>query len=486
MVLLFNPLCTTLWKLMVLWIIFFTMPISSVGMTTKMMTKDSNNTSELHENCPVMCRCPTPETVDCSQAKLTDIPHDISQKAINLLLNGNRLSEISDECFSMCPRIQTLNLKGNEISEETISKNAFYALSNLHHLYLSQNKLQKIPKDLPNSIISLNLEGNFIHEVDDFALAQKQHLRRLYLHNNNITSESLSKKAFRRLLKLEEITLSNNFMQAIPLFPDYIERLHMENNQISGISSGIFRKKKKLIALYLQNNNLINEGLSSKSFTGLNRLEYLDLSNNELKEIPENIPKNIRRLHLEKNHLEKITHKSLAALQKLEYLLLQYNNLNSSSIDPGSFSKLRSLKTLHIFTNNLETVPSFLPPRLEYLILLSNGIKKLKRNTFAGARQIRDLNMRYNKITNSGLEKGAFRPLPRLTTIDLSGNQLTAVPSLPRSAEVVHLSDNRIVRIPHKSITRLSRLYHLVLSGNKLQTIANDIFKDSIKMKVYV
>lgn len=212
----------------------------------------------------------------------------------------------------------------------------------------------------------------------------------------------------------------------------------------------------------------------------------MDLSDNKLTEIPIHFPRSLIRLHLEKNSISKISSKSLSPLKKLQYLLIQYNRLNSSGIEKGSFLQLKKLRTLHLFSNGLEKVPDFLPSRLESLVLLSNNIHTLKRGTFAGNRKLRDLNLRYNEITNPGLEKGSLRPLAKLVSIDLTGNNLKAIPSLPRNVQVVYLSGNKIVRIPVKSLSRLRQLRHLSLKENKLKDdgIPNRAFRLNSALKV--
>lgn len=53
----------------------------------------------------------------------------------------------------------------------------------------------------------------------------------------------------------------------------------------------------------------------------------------------------------------------LNILQKLEQLLLHGNKLNSSSLSEGAFLPLKYLRTLHIYSNELDEIPRMLPPR---------------------------------------------------------------------------------------------------------------------------
>jgi len=65
---------------------------------------------------------------------------------------------------------------------------------------------------------------------------------------------------------------------------------------------------------------------------------------------------------------------------------------------------------------------------------MNNKIKTITNEAFRKTRKLRDLDLRYNKLNNRGIARGALRKLGGLRRIDFSGNKLRAVPVLPRWA----------------------------------------------------
>ncbi|XP_028810747.1 keratocan [Denticeps clupeoides] len=117
----------------------------------------------------------------------------------------------------------------------------------------------------------------------------------------------------------------------------------------------------------------------------------------------------------------------------------------------------------------LKRIP-VIPPYTWYLYLQNNLIDALSADALRNATQLKWLNLNRNKISNEGLEEGAFRALPNLVHLYMEDNQLTSVPSpLPSTLEQLRLSRNRISKIPVKVFAGLGRLNLLDLQGNKLQ-----------------
>lgn len=202
----------------------------------------------------------------------------------------------------------------------------------------------------------------------------------------------------------------------------------------------------------------------------LRSLEYLDMSNNNLTEVPDGLPRNLVVLHLEKNSIQSITASALTPVRNLEYLLLHNNQLRSRFIDPAAFRGLKKLHTLHMYHNQLERVPRGLPRRAKTLMLLHNRIAEISRNDLILLYTLIELNLSYNRLTNARLHHEAFRKLRLLERLDLSGNGLHALPlGLPRSLQTLKVKDNQLNVIPDGALAGMSKLREINLANNQLK-----------------
>lgn len=74
------------------------------------------------------------------------------------------------------------------------------------------------------------LAGNAISKIGPHALEGKRSLKMLYIQNNHLTTEKLHSLAFKNLSNLEEINLSNNYLEEIPDLPNSVEMVSKINN----------------------------------------------------------------------------------------------------------------------------------------------------------------------------------------------------------------------------------------------------------------
>jgi len=146
-------------------------------------------------------------------------------------------------------------------------------------------------------------------------------------------------------------------------------------------------------------------------------LEILDLSNNQLRELPN----------------------SLSKLKKLKIIFLSNNQFE---VLPEVLGQCEHLEMIGIKSNKIHTVPSnSLPPKLRWLTLTDNKIETLP---------------------NSLGER------PSLQKLMLAGNQLTQLPatlSQSLNLELVRISANQLTAFPDQLLD-LPRLAWLAFSGN--------------------
>lgn len=421
--------------------------------------------------CPLDCSCTAEGVIDCAGVDLTEFPANLSEKTRQLSLQNNMIEEITVEHLSHLHQLETLNLQNNWLTTDGLEDEGFEMLEELTYLYLANNKLTTAPKALPPSLVSADFAANQLTKIYPYTFGYKPKLRSVYLHNNKLTDAGLPDHMFNGSDSLEILTMSSNFLKVVPKnLPPSLYRLHLKSNKLERIPAGAFDSLSDLRELYLQNNQLNNEGIDNQTFSQLGSLECLDLSNNNLSVVPKGLPRNLVLLHLEKNSIHSIPLDSLNSVKNLEYLLVHNNKLRSRSIHPAAFLGLKKLHTIHMYNNLLERVPRGLPRRAKTLMLLHNSISEIGRNDLALLYTLTELNLSYNKLTSPKVHREAFRKLRVLETLDLSGNSLHSLPlGLPRSLQVLEIKNNLLTSIPDGALTNMVKLRKLILSDNQLK-----------------
>ncbi|KAJ8277891.1 hypothetical protein GJAV_G00081320 [Gymnothorax javanicus] len=428
-------------------------------------------TMEKPKYCPQDCSCKAEGVVDCAGVDLSEFPSDLSESTRQLSLQNNQIKEVTAEQLSRLYLLETLNLQNNRLTSQGLEDEGFEVLDRLSYLYLANNKLTAAPKLLPSSLVSADFAANQLTKIFPDTFGQKPLLKSVYLHNNKLTDPGLPENMFNGSNSVEILIMSSNFLRYVPKnLPSSIYRLHFKNNKLEKIPHGAFNNLPHLRELYLQNNLLSNDGMDNETFSRLSRLEYLDLSNNNLSVVPKGLPRSLVLLHLEKNSIHSITQDVLTRIRNLEYLLLHNNKLRSRSIHPMAFQGLKKLHTLHMYNNQLEQVPRGLPRRAKTLMLLHNQISEINRNDLATLYTLTELNLSYNKITSPRLHKEAFRKLRLLESLDLSGNSLHVLPvGLPKSLQVLKVKGNQLKSIADGALGGMSKLREINLSNNQLK-----------------
>ncbi|XP_061486453.1 podocan isoform X1 [Rhineura floridana] len=435
--------------------------------------------NSLAPDCPKKCSCNPEGIVDCGGFSLKEFPIDVPETTSHLSLQNNQIEEIFPEELARLYRLETLNLQNNRLTSKGLPEEVFDQLENLNYLYLANNQLMVAPKFLPRTLISADFAANNLTKIYELTFGQKPNLRSVYLHNNKLEDAGLPESMFNGSDNVEVLIMSSNFLKYVPRnLPPALYKLHLKNNKLEKIPKGAFSELSGLRELYLQNNKLTNEGMDNETFWKLSSLEYLDLSSNNLSQIPSGLPRNIVLLHLEKNAIKSIGRDVLTQIRNLEYLLLHNNKLKARGIHPLAFQGLKKLHTVHLYNNQLEKIPNGLPRRVKTLMILHNQISEISRNDFATTYFMEELNLSYNKITSSQIHREAFRKLRLLKSLDVSGNNLHTMPyGFPKNLQSLKLKVNDISSIPRGTLSGMSKLQELYLSNNKLKV--SSIFSGS-------
>lgn len=226
-----------------------------------------------------------------------------------------------------------------------------------------------------------------------------------------------------RILAIENYPFGNvdsgtfeGILTAVPR----LESVIMRNTSVGKIADGTFHSLDKLKCLDLSNNDLCS--LTNSTFSGLSSLETLILAHNHIESLPEGLFEslpNLLLLDLGHNRLSNLQSRVFSGLHKLEELHLQFNNI--SDISGGAFLHLKNLRRLFLHRNPLTSVDS------------------------------------------------ALDGLGYLNTLVLSYTQLTQLPSIPDSIEILDLEGAQLTTMSQLDSKRLEHLSHLWLARNPWQ-----------------
>lgn len=207
--------------------------------------------ASLTSPCPAGCCCPhAGYLVLCESLGLRSLPRSVPLSTSALSVARNQLCNV-DHRLS--------------------------ALSGLQELSLSHNLLSRLPRGLPPSLESLQLQENRIAYITSGALRQLGNLTRLDLEDNRI--RVIPPGALRGLNKLRVLSLKGNKLTNIPLnLPPSLTHLDLSENCISVLDPSSLSALVNLQNLKINSNCL--RSVPESTFHSLPRLKSLDLNNN--------------------------------------------------------------------------------------------------------------------------------------------------------------------------------------------------------------
>lgn len=231
-------------------------------------------------------------------------------------------------------------------------------------------------------------------------------------------------------------------------------------------------------SLYMFLNGI--QTLSQDDFKGLGELKLLDLSQNELTEIPDGVfgmLSKLKNLDLSSNHINHIQKDSFSGLVQLERLYLYANRIQSIHLE--AFKGLDMLLELKLQGNQLGSLPYLQFPRLLLLDLSYNNIPDL------GPSDLQTPHLEALKLASLGLttvNEGLITSLGNLHELDISMNQLTEIPQALKQDSLkaltkLSLAANPLGELRVEDFQKLSGLQELDLSGLNLQGFPQSFFQ---------
>uniref|UniRef100_A0A3B3SM65 Toll like receptor 8 n=1 Tax=Paramormyrops kingsleyae TaxID=1676925 RepID=A0A3B3SM65_9TELE len=335
----------------------------------------------------------------CEKRRLKEVPSEISRNATILYLSENHIKNISISDFHDLHKLKKLYAGWLNMKQEVqIPKGIFQNMTNLNYLKLDGNCLQDVPENLPPS------------------------LRTLYLTRNKITK--VTQYTFSAVKNITYIDLSKNCYYWMPCKKNF----------------------------YIQND----------SFWDLPKLKFLNLSFNNITNVPRKISDSVVVLHLSSNKIQHILENDFSGLTKLKELYLQgncprcYNSpypcipCPNGSIDIHSWA-FRNLSALKI------------------LQLSGNSLHSLKGSWFECLPNLRVLHLSFNFLVDEIAHGNFLNYLPHLQTMNLNFNyNRMAYPS------TLNLSNN---------FSKLVSLKYLHIAGYVFKQIRNVDLKPLYNLK---
>ncbi|XP_078511460.1 podocan-like [Lissotriton helveticus] len=283
---------------------------------------------------------------------LSSFPADLPPSLLELRLNDNNISHISDRAISSCTNLKILSLERNGITAQTIPSGTFNSLKNLQIVRLNFNQLEAVPSNLTTSLKELYLEDNKITSIPNDVFSEPSELESMHLNNNQITNKRIKKKAFRNMTKLETLNMASNLLKAVPKhLPKSLRKLILSGNSITSVKKDDFLKLQNLTQIILSSNKILR--IEASAFKGLSSLEHLDVSINQLLEVPRKLPITLLTLFLFNNQIRRIPKDSFCGRQHLESRLilvrLENNKISHTNIDAYALRCLRGFQIVHFY-----------------------------------------------------------------------------------------------------------------------------------------
>eukprot|EP00095_Tigriopus_kingsejongensis_P011078 maker-scaffold23_size669530-snap-gene-5.24 protein:Tk11078 transcript:maker-scaffold23_size669530-snap-gene-5.24-mRNA-1 annotation:"toll " len=462
------------------------------------------------------------ETLDASHNRLTRVgPLSIVASLQNVFLNKNQIASIEANSFAENANLERVDLTENE----------------LRHLQISA--LSGSAQSLPAG--TLGLPSCTLSEAQTSIVCQMRTL------NSQNSSQFAGQSALDTIrIRCSDVFFYESFLKTnhFGYLPE-LEALDLEFCKIRRVPSLAFSGLSNLRSLSLCTHNsewsaMIME-LEKDALTGLNRLEYLNLTQNNMWTLPPSVfcsLDSLVALNLSMNYLQDVadlgfasqdlrscrlpletldlSHNSftivpttaLGQLERLKTLILTGNNLNI--LEDDAFGGLASLTKLELANNELVALPPHTfreMNRLQELYLQNNSLTALAPGIFSRLESLLLLNLSRNDITNDWLNTDAFSSLHQLRALDLSHNQLARLDSnlfrgmgslkilnlehnhiltleantfqyQAQHLQILYLSHNRIENLHPKAIHNLSFLNSLSLDHNQLRNLHRNALRN--------
>ncbi|XP_055544111.1 protein phosphatase PHLPP-like protein [Wyeomyia smithii] len=436
--------------------------------------------------------------LDLGESGLQQIPEIFMQSSANvveLLAGKNKLQELALRALGEFTELRVLRLNSNGLKS---FPDSLFNLRNLTLLDLEENEIRKLPEriallmcleelileknellELPNSLHRLtnlrilNVAYNQLERLPSF-MVNNMRPTGIFQRNDSLRSssrrDSLEKDDYKIDATLTKVNLRGNQLKGSIILGNYglLTQLDVSENSIEVMDLSAL---DKLETIQCCRNNLVELTLNGR------HLHSLIAGNNNLTKISVRAtPTNLKHIDISFNCLRELP-EWLVGCHQLRTLYANNNQLNviSEHLLNNEHAKIM---TLHLAYNNLTSFPPMVKRKLplQKLYLQCNAIEDLPENFFIACERLTILNISSNKLMTLPIIFGTNCNLERLyaTHNSLSDRVLDSLICLTR-LKILHLGYNLLTTLPETCITCWGELEELVISGNKLRHLPENL-----------
>ena len=512
------------------------------------------------------------KVLDLSYTKLDHLPSGVFvrlTKLKDLDLSNNNLDHLPSGVFFRLTKLEVLYLSSNDLDH--LPSGIFVGLTKLHLLDLSHNRLYhstSLPTDIFQPLIHLEQLKLFMNDIPhdvnytyvDNPISKIPRLKQLYITGAPNTNFG---HGYSSLKNLEYLEISGNISEInnetfFNLRYTRSLALSLRSCKLSNISPNAFTSLKNLTSLDISNSRSLceytmwNDFIAAvcnsrvKNLIATNLctfdvmpwvdcsqpyLEYLDMSHNNLREIPF-VPKSLKELILTNNNIEDISSVALSQMYNLEKLDLSdqtptptYRNahlkrdIKRTTRDStgqyqlytaASVPLYNTTTTIYKHLNKTAQTVKFKERKMTFkdqvrnmtfndqarnMTFKSQGLSSETRFTLQSWPPIPPF-LEWLDVSKSGLICSLFKynytnnfirslNISKFRSIKDCSKWLKGLwPWLDKLThlEDLDLSDNKIAEIPAVAFTHTTHLKHLYLSDNSLFTLTFEI-KSLVNLK---
>ncbi|XP_069489176.1 fibromodulin [Ambystoma mexicanum] len=244
-------------------------------------------------------------------------------------------------------------------------------------MYCDSRNMKHLPY-VPSRMKYIYFQNNQITGIQDGAFENATSLVWIALQNNQLLNENIGRRVFSKLRSLERLYLDHNNLTRVPAgLPRSLRELHLSYNQLPRIQNNALEGLENLTSAHFHRNQIQDVG---SAFKGLKSLVFLDLSNNNLRKVPDSLPDTVEQLYLEFNNINIIPAEYFKSFRNLQYLRISHNHLTNDGIPSNTFNS-SSLLELDLSHNRLQRIPP-VNTNLEHLYLQGNQIQEFSVSSF--------------------------------------------------------------------------------------------------------
>ncbi|PBC33237.1 Protein phosphatase [Apis cerana cerana] len=434
-----------------------------------------------------------PKQLDLSNGGLSRIPDSaIAFPAIEeLILSQNQLTNANNNLTLLhrFPKLRIVHLESNELRR---IPRELLELTGLTYLNLSDNKIEKIPADISQLINSNNFD--FTLKTESLSDDTNAYCQEGFHHNLKLSTQVH--------ILLKELILDRNGIKELPY--EFVELKNLRNISLAGncfTSLPSFFNMRALALTNLTHLDVSENSIEKLDISALQELRSVRCARNILTELTV-CGKNIVSLIAGNNKLKKLTIEPVPV--NLEHLDVSYNNLDAlpewipdlpllralfashnalTALPDRLLTQPSRLEVLHLPHNRLQALP---PPRkplnIVHLTLQDNALTALPTSFFINTEKMKVLNLSNNRLSelpHFGEGNKNRHNNHSLEKLYLTANCLTdtALDALVKftSLRVLHIAYNTLDTLSESCIASWKDLEELILSGNRLQYLPDNV-----------